>query len=219
MIDGIILDKLNLKAFGDQSSNDWSSEVFNSNVVFRKGMSYLIEAGSGRGKSSLCSFLCGLRNDYDGTVSYVGDDVQSGVLDDVDYVELRRSSIAVMFQECRLFPELTAVENVMLKSSITGFFKEDEVREMLVRLGLAAHLDRPCAKMSLGQQQRVAFVRAMAQPCDFMLLDEPVSHLDEKNASVVAGMLSERQRKDGVGVIVTSVGYSLPYEYDKVLKL
>ena len=124
-----------------------------------------------------------------------------------------------MFQDCRLFPELTAVENVMLKSQLTGFVGEEEVRAMLARLGLSAHIDKPCATLSLGQQQRVAFVRALAQPCDFILLDEPISHLDDLNATIVAQMLRERQQKDGIGIIVTSVGYRLPYEYDKVLKM
>jgi ABC-type lipoprotein export system ATPase subunit len=124
-----------------------------------------------------------------------------------------------MFQDYRLFPELTAVENVMLKSQLTGYCSESEVRAMLTRLGLAGHIDRPCATLSLGQQQRVAFVRALAQPCDFILLDEPISHLDEQNALEMANMLRERQQRDGIGVIVTSIGYRLPYDYDIVLNL
>jgi ABC-type lipoprotein export system ATPase subunit len=124
-----------------------------------------------------------------------------------------------MFQDYRLFPELTAVENVMLKSQLTNCCSESEVREMLSRLGLAGHIDRPCATLSLGQQQRVAFVRALAQPCDFILLDEPISHLDEENAVEMSRMLRERQQKDGLGVIVTSIGYRLPYDYDVIFNL
>ena len=73
--------------------------------------------------------------------------------------------------------------------------------------------------MSLGQQQRVAFVRALCQPTDFILLDEPVSHLDNDNAVVMAQMLRERVQRDGLGLIVTSIGYRLPYEYDRILQL
>ena len=107
----------------------------------------------------------------------------------------------------------------MLKSCLTGFADEGEVRGMLMRLGLGAHLDVPCGMMSIGQQQRVAFVRALCQPADFFLLDEPVSHIDEGNALVMAQMLTERVLSDGAGVIVTSIGYRPPYEYDHILRL
>ncbi len=219
MMDSIILDNLNLKAFAGAPPCGAPSEVFCSKVEFRKGLSYLVEAGSGRGKSSFCAFLCGLRNDYTGTISFGTRTFESGAGEPSFFVSVRRESIAVMFQDYKLFPELTAVENVMLKSQLTGYYTEHEVRGMLERLGLAGHTDRPCAKLSLGQQQRVAFVRALAQPCDFILLDEPISHLDEDNALEMAAMLRERQQKDNIGVIVTSIGYRLPYEYDVVLKL
>ena len=219
MIDSIILDNLNLKVFAGAPQNGAPSEVFCSNVEFRKGLSYLVEAGSGRGKSSLCAFLCGLRNDYAGTITYGTRTVKCGDNAGSFFVDLRREAIAVMFQDYRLFPELTAVENVMLKSQLTNYCSESEVRCMLERLGLAGHIDRPCATLSLGQQQRVAFVRALVQPCDFILLDEPISHLDEENAIEMSRMLRERQLKDGLGVIVTSIGYRLPYDYDVILKL
>ena len=216
MIDSIVLDNLSMKAFDCTPLSSVQSDVFNSKVVFQKGKSYLIEAGSGRGKSSLFSFLCGLRDDYNGSISFACEDVTSS---HPDYLELRRSSIAIMFQDCRLFTELTAVENVMLKSRLTDFWSEAEIRTMLEKLGLKDEIDRSCATLSLGQQQRVAFVRALAQPCDFILLDEPISHLDEENAFLVATVLRERQLKENFGVIVTSVGYRLPYCYDKVLKM
>lgn len=219
MLDSIILDNLNLKAFAGAPLEGAPSEVFGRQLTFHKGKSYLIEAGSGRGKSSLFSFLCGLRSDYSGNISFVTADGRNFAQSNRTAVEMRRCSLAIMFQDCRLFPELTAVENVMLKSQLTGFVSENEARDMLARLGLSRHLDRPCATLSLGQQQRVAFVRALAQPCDFILLDEPISHLDEANAAEMAQMLRERQLRDAIGVIVTSIGYRLPYDYDMVLNL
>lgn len=219
MIDSIVLDNLNLKAFAGAPPSGAPSEVFCSKVEFRKGLSYLVEAGSGRGKSSFCAFLCGLRDDYAGTITFGDRAFESGAGDAAFFVSMRRDSIAVMFQDYKLFPELTAVENVMLKSRLTNFCSEGEVRRMLERLGLSGHMDRPCATLSLGQQQRVAFVRALSQPSDFILLDEPISHLDELNALEMSSMLRERQLKDNIGVIVTSIGYRLPYDYDVVLKL
>lgn len=195
------------------------SDVWQQVLNFHRGKSYLIEAASGRGKSSFCTFLCGLRSDYQGEIALldalghaIGKTKDEGCI-------LRRQSLAMMFQDHRLFPELTAVENVMLKSLLTNFYTEEQVRQMLIKLGLQNRLDTPCARLSLGQQQRVAFVRTLAQPADFFLLDEPISHLDMANAEIMSAMLKERQQKDGAGVIVTSIGNRLPYEYDNIIKL
>lgn len=195
------------------------TEVWNQSLEFRKGRSYLIEAASGRGKSSFCSFVYGLRTDYQGSVSYFSSNGQPVSITEKTLCEMRRNSLALMFQEHRIFPELTAVENVMLKNQLTDYFTEEEVRRHLVALGLEERLDRPCRLLSFGQQQRVAFVRLLAQPADFILLDEPVSHLDLKNAEIMSTMLSERQAKEGAAIIVTSIGHRLPYSYDQTLKL
>lgn len=195
------------------------SDVWQQVLNFHRGKSYLIEAASGRGKSSFCTFLCGIRSDYQGEIALL--DAQGhaiGKTKDEGCI-LRRQSLAMMFQDHRLFPELTAVENVMLKSLLTNFYTEEQVRQMLIKLGLQNRLDTPCARLSLGQQQRVAFVRTLAQPADFFLLDEPISHLDMANAEIMSAMLKERQQKDGAGVIVTSIGNRLPYEYDNIIKL
>jgi ABC-type transport system involved in cytochrome c biogenesis ATPase subunit len=107
----------------------------------------------------------------------------------------------------------------MLKNQLTDYFTEQEVREKLSALGLDDRLDTPCGKLSFGQQQRVAFVRLLAQPADFFLLDEPVSHLDSANSEIMGEMLRQRQQQDGSAVIVTSIGQRLPYAYDRILKL
>ena len=125
----------------------------------------------------------------------------------------------MMFQEHRLFPELTALENVLLKNSLTNFATEEEICRMLSQLGLENKLNVPCGKLSFGQQQRVAFVRLLCQPADFLLLDEPVSHLDLGNADIMANMLRNYQAKSQAGIIITSIGHRMPYPYDQLLKL
>ena len=219
MIERIKFNNVNLNAFVDVSCSGASAGVWGRDIEFVKGRSYLIEATSGSGKSSFCSFLCGLRNDYTGIISLVDDKGIAKPLHDCDKVSLRNGSLSVMFQDLRLFPELSAMDNIMLKNRLTGYATEDAVKEMLARVGLGNYLDTPCGRMSFGQQQRVAFVRALCQPFDFILLDEPVSHLDKDNAAVMSAILRERQLTDGAGVIVTSIGYRLPYEYDAVFSL
>lgn len=190
------------------------SEVWGREVVLEKGKNYLIDAVSGRGKTSLCSFLYALRSDYQGDIKIDGTPLSS-----IPVTILRQRTLGILFQELRLFPELTALENVLLKNQLTNHLSKNEIVDMLCRLGLQDRINTPCARLSLGQQQRVAFVRMLAQPAYFFLLDEPVSHLDDNNANIMADMLRERQQKNGAAIIVTSIGRALPFDYDKTLML
>ena len=219
MIKAIKLDKVIPDFFGSTFSKDEPTDVWGKELTFTRGVTYLIEAASGRGKSSLCSFIYGLRSDYAGSIEFIDNEGKALSTTQKDLCGTRRTMLAMMFQEHRIFPELTAVENVLMKNQLTDYFTEKEIRERLTMLGLEQRLDTPCGKLSLGQQQRVAFVRLLAQPADFVILDEPVSHLDAGNARIIGTMLRQRQLADGMGVIVTSIGQRLPYEYDKILKL
>ena len=125
----------------------------------------------------------------------------------------------MLFQELRLFGELTAWENVQLKNGLTGFCRKQQVKDWFEQLGIADKWDVKAARMSYGQQQRVAFVRMLCQPVDFFFLDEPVSHLDDGNGLIMARILKEEAARQGAGVIVTSIGKHLPLEYDRVLSL
>lgn len=219
MIKAIKLDKVIPDFFGSTFSKDEPTDVWGKELTFTRGVTYLIEAASGRGKSSLCSFIYGLRSNYAGSIEFIDNEGKALSTTQKDLCGTRRTMLAMMFQEHRIFPELTAVENVLMKNQLTDYFTEKEIRERLSMLGLEQRLDTPCGKLSLGQQQRVAFVRLLAQPADFVILDEPVSHLDAGNARIMGTMLRQRQLADGMGVIVTSIGQRLPYEYDKILKL
>ena len=196
---------------------DLFSEIWNQAVVFEKGKSYLIEAASGTGKSSLCSFIYGYRKDYQGLISFDLLDVRNFSV--ARWVEIRQRTIGMLFQELRLFPELTAGENVFLKNKLTGYRSEKQIKAWFEELGIADKWNQPIGKMSFGQQQRVAFVRMLCQPADFYFLDEPVSHLDGVNGSIMAKILTETTAKEGSGVIVTSIGQRLELDYTSILKL
>lgn len=118
-----------------------------------------------------------------------------------------------------LFPELTARENVQIKRSLTGCKSDRWMEEAFGRLGIADRIDSPVGQMSVGQQQRVAIIRAMAQPADFILLDEPVSHLDGASDEAVASFIEEETSSTGAGIIVTSVGNPLLLNYTSTLSL
>lgn len=219
MIETIRFNKVTPEVFVGSPPEGGPTNVWDQDLTFKRGESCLIEAASGRGKSSFCAFLYALRSDYVGSIEYLDGNGNALRMDNKAICEMRVRGVGLMFQEHRLFPELTAVENVMLKNQLTDYFTEQEVREKLSALGLDDRLDTPCGKLSFGQQQRVAFVRLLAQPADFFLLDEPVSHLDSANSEIMGEMLRLRQQQDGSAVIVTSIGQRLPYAYDRILKL
>ena len=196
---------------------DVESEVWNQDVTFEKGRLYLLEADSGKGKSTFCSYVVGFRHDYKGSVLFDDRDVAS--FSTSDWVRMRLSHVSHLFQELRLFPELTAMENVEIKNKLTGFKSHKEIEEWFERVGIANKMDSRVGLMSFGQQQRVAMIRALVQPFDFILVDEPISHLDDANSSVMADLLMEEARRQGAGVITTSIGKHMDLKYDHVLKL
>ncbi|MDE6577140.1 MAG: ATP-binding cassette domain-containing protein [Muribaculaceae bacterium] len=191
------------------------SEVWNADLTFRRGCRYLVEAASGAGKSSMCSFIYGARKDYEGTLCFDGKNVADFSID--KWQHLRRESLAYLPQELSLFPELTAMQNIELKNSLTGCVSKEEIEEWLHELGIDSRRDYPVGKMSVGQQQRVGLIRAICQPFDFILLDEPVSHLDEENNRKAAAMIEGVAARQGAGIISTSVGN--PLLLDNALKL
>ena len=194
-----------------------TSDIWHRDLIFRKGERCLIEAASGTGKSSLCSYLYGYRGDYEGIITFDGKNIRS--LDTAGWTSLRRRSLSLLFQELRLFPELTALENVLLKNRLSGYKSRQEILTLFEAAGIADKVNEKTGILSFGQQQRVAFIRCLCQPFDFILLDEPVSHLDENNARVLARLLEEEAGHQGAGILVTSIGKALPLSYDHTYKL
>ena len=187
--------------------NDITSDVWLRNLTLERGKRYLISAESGTGKSSLCSYIYGYRQDYSGTIAFDGKDILR--LTVAEWCDIRQRHIAYLPQDLRLFGELTALENVELKNRLTGFKSHEEIGKMFEKLGIADKMDSLVSKLSIGQQQRVAIIRALCQPYDFIILDEPVSHLDDENNRIVADLITDEATRQGAGVIATSVGYHL----------
>lgn len=194
-----------------------SSDVWRSSLTLRRGEIVLVEAASGAGKSSMCAYLYGSRCDYEGSLLFNGEDTSTFSID--RWQQLRRGNIAYLPQELSLFPELTALQNIMLKNTLTNHVEKDRIEEWLHMLGIDSRRDYPVGRMSVGQQQRVGIIRALCQPFDFILLDEPVSHLDEANNLLAAKIIVGEAQRQGAGVIATSVGNPLLIENSITLKL
>ena len=199
------------------SQHNLQSEVWNKNICFEKGHTYLIEAASGTGKSTLCSYLMGYRNDYSGNILFDNQDAQLHTSQ--QWTEIRQKHVSMLFQELRLFPELTAWENVDIKNRITHHKTQEEIAQWFEQLDIAEKINTPVGQMSFGQQQRVAMMRALVQPFDFLLADEPVSHLDCHNAEVMAEIMMAELCRQKAGLIVTSIGKHFNLSFDYVIKL
>ncbi len=196
---------------------DLVSEVWRQDVTFRKGHLYLVEAESGKGKSTFCSYVVGYRHDYTGKVLFDSDDTMRYKCS--DWVDVRMHHISHLFQELRLFPELTALENVEIKNKLTGFKSREDILRWFDMLGIADKADAKIGRMSFGQQQRVAMIRSLCQPFDFLLADEPISHLDERNSRIMADIMMTEAKAQGAGVIVTSIGKHMDLAYESIVKL
>ena len=193
------------------------SEVWNTDITFEKGHLYLIEADSGKGKSTFCSYIVGYRHDYSGQVLFDGQDTKNYKVN--QWVDMRKNHISHLFQELRLFPELTAFENVQIKNNLTHFKSENQIKAWFEALGIAEKLDVKVGLLSFGQQQRVAMIRALVQPFDFILADEPISHLDDKNSEIMGQIMLDEAQAQGAGVIVTSIGKHMNLNYERIFKL
>ncbi len=199
------------------SRNDLVSDIWNTDVVIERGKTYLIEAASGTGKSSMCSYLYGQRGDYRGTILFDNEDVSTFSIN--RWCDIRQQSISILFQDLRLFGELTALENVEIKNRITHHRSLEQIKAWFDELGISDKLDARIDRMSYGQQQRVALIRALCQPYDFILLDEPISHLDDRNSDIMRDIILREAKASGAAVIATSIGKHMNIEYDKILRL
>lgn len=200
-----------------QSIKDLHSEIWQSDATFERGKLYLVEAESGKGKSTFCSYILGYRHDYTGKVMFDNDDTLN--YSRQQWTSIRQRHVSHLFQELRLFPELTAMENVQIKNQLTNHTDLKTILSWFERLGIQDKVDQKIGKMSFGQQQRVAMMRALVQPFDILLADEPISHLDDKNSAIMAEIMMEETKKQNACVIVTSIGKHMTLPYDKVYKL
>ncbi len=196
---------------------DIHSDIWLQDVEFEKDKLYLVEANSGTGKSSLCSFIYGYRNDYQGQILFDGEDTRAYSIS--KWTEMRKKHFALLWQELRMFPELTAMENVMIKNKLTGYQKKKQILEWFDMLGISDKVDSKMGIMSFGQQQRVAMIRTLCQPFDFVFVDEPISHLDDSNSAIMGEILTTEAKRQGAGIIATSIGKHMELPYDKVFRL
>jgi putative ABC transport system ATP-binding protein len=180
-------------------------------VVFKKGEKYLIKANSGHGKSSILNFIYGSNLNYDGSITY-----------DEEYdtiFNLRKTKLSYVFQDFKLFSDLTVFENIQLKNKLTNYKTAKEIDCLIAEVLLEHKRDSLVKNLSLGQRQRVAIIRALCQPFDFLLLDEPFSHLDSTNINILSTILNKELAFRNAGVIVTALEEINYFKFDRIINL
>jgi putative ABC transport system ATP-binding protein len=194
-----------------------SSQIWNQAVVFNAGEKIQIVAPSGSGKTSLIHFLYGLRKDYDGTINYDGNNISNYTAE--DFAAQRQQFISIVFQDMRLFPEQTVLQNIEVKQQLQPYHTENKIAAMAARLGIANKLHMLCKNCSYGEQQRIAIIRALQQPFKFLLLDEPFSHLDEANRKKAMELMEEEANARNAAIILADLKAIEYFKADKTLLL
>jgi ABC-type lipoprotein export system ATPase subunit len=176
-----------------------ASQIWDQNLTINKGEHLHIVAPSGSGKTSLIHFIYGLRKDYSGDVYYGNTNIKNLSVEDLS--SFRQNKISIIFQDLRLFEDQTVRENIDIKRILDPYYSPEKIAEMAERLGVENKLNQLAKTCSYGEQQRVAIIRALMQPFDFLLLDEPYSHLDETNRKKAMELIYEECEKRGAAMI------------------
>lgn len=182
-----------------EKKNRIASQLWEQEVVISKGVHLHIVAPSGSGKTSLMHFIYGLRKDYSGSVLY--DDTDIKKLSTENFSSFRQNKISIIFQDLRLFEDQTVQQNIEIKRILNPYHPAQKITEMAERLGIKNKLDQTAKTCSYGEQQRIAIIRALMQPFDFLLLDEPYSHLDEANRKKAMELIYEECEKRDAAMI------------------
>lgn len=193
------------------------SDIWLQSIVFSAPEYISVQAPSGTGKTTLIHCLYGLRKDYTGKISWNKKDINSNTPESL--AQLRSQEMSVIFQDMRLFPDLSAWENLELKRSLSDSVKEEEVSEWMKRLGIGDKKNALAKTLSYGEQQRLAIVRSLLQPFSFLLMDEPFSHLDNNNTQIAAALILEVVQRNNAGLLLADLDENNFFPYHKTLLL
>jgi len=178
------------------------------------GNHVLIQGESGKGKTTFLHLIAGLFSPLEGSVQLGSTRIDS--MTDDERCELRMKMIGVIFQKLNLIDHLTVAENVCLSLQNNSQGRDSRVANAIQRVNLKGRESDRCSFLSLGEQQRVAVARVLAQAPEIILADEPTSSLDEKNSSFVLDALKDAAK--GKTLIVVSHDRRISKYFDRVIQ-
>ena len=182
-----------------------------------EGETVALTGESGSGKSTLLHLAAALDRADAGTVAVNGADLSA--LDDQRASQLRRSQVALVFQQFNLIPSLTVRQNIDLHARLGRRLDANWTDHLVQNLGLSQLLDRYPEELSGGQQQRVAIARALAVRPPLLLADEPTGNLDEKASQDVMRLMLGLVRDAGSGLLLVTHSPQIAGQLDRHLHL
>ena len=203
-----------------QAGDGFLEVIRDADLQLMPGEMVALVGPSGSGKSTLLHIAGLLEHQADGEVIIKGTATRE--LSDDKRTALRRTSMGFVYQYHHLLPEFSALENVVLPQMIAGKSRsEARVRatELLQRVGLGERLDHRPAKLSGGEQQRVAVARALANAPAIVLADEPTGNLDVHTADGVFDMLAQLVREDRVAALIATHNMEIARRMDRVVTI
>ncbi len=194
------------------------SDIWNRDIVFTAPEWVKIKAPSGTGKTTFIHSLYKLRTDYSGQIKWNNRNINT--LSAEELAIFRQQKISIVFQDLRLFPHLTAFENIELNRVLqTPYCNKEQITEMAKMLGIDHIMQQPAKLCSYGEQQRVAIIRALVQPFEWLMMDEPFSHLDKTNAGKAATLITTACKERNAGIIITDLHDDDHFDYSRKLVL
>ena len=195
--------------------------LHNVDIEIKSGEIVALVGPSGSGKSTLLQMAGLLDKPTSGKIFIAGQDATTRN-DDEQRTLLRRRYIGFVYQFHYLLPEFTALENVVIPQMIAGLTRkdaEDKAKELLTKLKLDHRLEHRPARLSGGEQQRVAMARALANGPKLLLADEPTGNLDPETSEGVFEMLTDLVRSTGIGAMIATHNMDLAERMDRILEL
>jgi lipoprotein-releasing system ATP-binding protein len=189
-------------------------------LTIRAGETVALIGPSGSGKSTLLHSAGLLERPDEGEIMVGGHDAAK--LDDHARTTLRRKSIGFVYQFHHLLPEFSALENIVLPQMIAGVARkhaEKRAHDLLAQIGLTNRADHRPGKLSGGEQQRVAIVRALANNPQLLIADEPTGNLDPGTAEHVFEMLQELVRSQKLALLMATHNHDLASMMSRVVEI
>jgi lipoprotein-releasing system ATP-binding protein len=189
-------------------------------LTVARGEVVALVAPSGAGKSTLLH-IAGLLDTPDAGTVAIGGKVMTG-LSDRDRTAARRQDVGFIYQFHHLLPEFSAEENIVLPQLANGTGQsaaQSRARELLAHVGVGHRADHRPAELSGGEQQRVAFCRALANQPALLLADEPTGNLDPETSDRVFGVLMTLVRETGLSALIATHNHDLAGRMDRIVNL
>jgi ABC-type lipoprotein export system ATPase subunit len=210
------------KGFGDRADQSHHTVLDNLSLEVEKGERIAILGPSGSGKTTLLNLIGGLDYPDTGSVQFQGEDITGYSALEMDH--FRNKNIGFVFQFHHLLPQCTLIENILVptlvdRDKLVRGQKHDRAGELMKRVGIWEYRNKMPGKLSGGECQRAAVVRAMINNPFLLLADEPTGALDRENVEKMADLLLDLNQEDGLTLLVVTHSADLAKRMGKTLEL